>query len=290
MKVVKAQLDTLTFAECSRQEASPLFSALPGELRNQIFRLALAPYEDLSEGHAYPTDSYWYRPGFRGPLRVTTALLRTCKRVYLETRGVVMGEAEPAFWFNRGPDHRSGRDNCNKFFDGLEARDAANVNAVRLFMQMYELESGRTLNALMSNANFLPRKLTITVRYSDFWNWEFYRRLRMAEEWLKTFQGPPSLKELVLECETVDRPSKREELMKLVHRNKTYRLRLRDGAGHLSAAETKLAEWRWQGSGRLGGQVWPHARLNDTVDYLVVVDRWTWKPEGQSMCRRCTEK
>lgn len=79
------------------QTQSPLFGDLPGEIRNEIFNLALIQYED--EGEAYPEDSYWYRPGFRGPRKSSSALLRTCKLAYAEGKKVFLRELEWAFWF-----------------------------------------------------------------------------------------------------------------------------------------------------------------------------------------------
>jgi hypothetical protein len=79
------------------QQQSPLFSVLPGEIRNEIFALALVQYEDDAE--AYPEDSYWYRPGFAGPRKSSSALLRTCKLAYAEAQKVFLREVEFAFWF-----------------------------------------------------------------------------------------------------------------------------------------------------------------------------------------------
>ena len=65
------------------QTACILFR-IPAELRNQIFELALEEYEDMSR--AYCRETYYCRPGFQAPRRIDVALLRTCKRVWLETR------------------------------------------------------------------------------------------------------------------------------------------------------------------------------------------------------------
>jgi hypothetical protein len=79
------------------QPQSPLFSVIPGEIRNDIFRLALLQDEDKAA--AYPENSYWYRPGFTGPLRGNSALLRTCKLAYAEGQKVFLKGLEWAFWF-----------------------------------------------------------------------------------------------------------------------------------------------------------------------------------------------
>jgi hypothetical protein len=74
-------------ADAHDQAQSPLFNALPGELRNAIFRLALQQYVDTER--LYDRETYWTRPGVEGPLRIDTALLRTCKRVWGETRDML---------------------------------------------------------------------------------------------------------------------------------------------------------------------------------------------------------
>ena len=89
----------LNFIPHNYQTQSPLFGVLPGEIRNQIFALALVQYED--DEAAYPKDSYWYRPGFAGPRKSSSALLRTCKLAYHEGKQVFYSEIEWAFWFGR---------------------------------------------------------------------------------------------------------------------------------------------------------------------------------------------
>lgn len=79
------------------QSQSPLFSILPGEIRNEIFSLALMQFED--DTASYNEDSYWYRPGFTAPHKSNSALLRTCKAAYLEGQKVFLRELEWSFWF-----------------------------------------------------------------------------------------------------------------------------------------------------------------------------------------------
>lgn len=87
----------LASAPTNLQLQSPLFGILPGEIRNEIFELALMQEEDNAE--AYPEDSYWYRPGFAGPHKGSSALLRTCRLAYKEGQKVFLKNLEWAFWF-----------------------------------------------------------------------------------------------------------------------------------------------------------------------------------------------
>jgi hypothetical protein len=87
----------IAFPPSNYQTQSPLFGILPGEVRNEIFALALLQYED--DVGAYPEDSYWYRPGFFGPRKCSSGLLRTCKLAHTEGQQVFLKQLEWAFWF-----------------------------------------------------------------------------------------------------------------------------------------------------------------------------------------------
>ncbi|KAI8299082.1 hypothetical protein K4K61_010944 [Colletotrichum sp. SAR11_59] len=254
----------------------PLFSTLPGEIRNEIFALALVQYEDSE--NAYPEDSYWYRPGFSGPRKSSSALLQTCKAAYFEGQKAFLRELEWAFWFDRGPEGRTGMNSCLSFFRKLTPQQSQDLKKVRFFMQMFRFENGTELHRLFHQPNFNPEKLTITIRYSDWWYWESDTALRMKEDWLRRFSGPAGLRELKVEYETIAR--KRDAMMKIVERNKKWKLSVGDSeeGGHLSAEGTKLVEWRWHGKSALGGTKWYHHGDGDTMEYVVVTDTWRYVP------------
>ncbi|KAG2024166.1 hypothetical protein CC2G_001746 [Coprinopsis cinerea AmutBmut pab1-1] len=69
------------------QDKSPLYSAIPPEIRLEIFELAVTSYPDPSR--PYPFSSRYYRAGFTAPRRTDLALLRTCQKVYSEARELV---------------------------------------------------------------------------------------------------------------------------------------------------------------------------------------------------------
>ncbi|KAK1973078.1 hypothetical protein LY78DRAFT_7405 [Colletotrichum sublineola] len=285
-----------------QQPGSPLFSVLPGEVRNEIFALALIQYDE-DDANAYPEDSYWYRPGFRGPRRSSSSLLRTCKLAYAEGQKVFLREQEFAFWFDRGPEGRTGSDSCERFFLGLTAEQSRDLRRVRFFTQMYWLEGGDNLAFLFSQPRFRPESLTVTVRYSDWWHWEHDSPLRMREDWLRGFRGPAGLRELRVEYETL--VGKRDEMMRIVERNKRWKLAVggkrtvgrdedgveeevmeEDEGGYLSAEGTALEEWRWTGTSRLGGRAWEHHGEGDTVEYVVITDTWRFVEGAMSEADR----
>lgn len=99
----------------------------------------------------------------------------------------------------------------------------------------------------------------------------------MDDDWLKVFSGPTSLRELIIEYETIER--KRDEMMQIIQSNKKWKLHMQNG-GHLSAENTKLRQWTWTGTSNVGGQRWSHHGDGDTINYVVVEDRWLFVPEG----------
>lgn len=153
-----ASIDT---SNANPQEESPLFARVPGEIRDQIFDLALTAYSGKQEPFA--KDSYYYRPGFRyADQKLDTALLRTCRRIYHEARLVPFENYERVEWHDRGPSKAE----ATRFAQG----DAFSpwLTSLHLFTQQFWLESyswraqARKI-ALRQNLRHL--KFTIRHRY-----------------------------------------------------------------------------------------------------------------------------
>jgi hypothetical protein len=66
------------------QQQCPLFN-IPAEIRNDIFSYVVAEQDGATA--IKPTD-YWYRPDYTHFRYIETALLRTCRRVWLETHAL----------------------------------------------------------------------------------------------------------------------------------------------------------------------------------------------------------
>lgn len=91
-----AHVPSSTSPTMNLQLQSPLFGKIPAEIRNEIFDLALK--ESYIPGEEYERETYYTRPGFLGKKKVHTELLRTCKRVYEETKTVPFRDLEVCFW------------------------------------------------------------------------------------------------------------------------------------------------------------------------------------------------
>src|SRR5215469_12343860 len=74
-------LQKLQSIPCNPQLQSPLFNKIPPEIRNHIFAFVLAEQDRA----AIPDYCYWYRPDYTHHRYIDTALLRTCRKIWLET-------------------------------------------------------------------------------------------------------------------------------------------------------------------------------------------------------------
>jgi hypothetical protein len=81
------------------QSDSPLFSVLPGEVRDRIFEYALRSYDDTS--NAYSKDESYRRPGYLAPSKADRALLQTCQQVYAEAWFRPWATATHTFWLGK---------------------------------------------------------------------------------------------------------------------------------------------------------------------------------------------
>lgn len=210
-------------AKCNPQSKSPLYTNLPKELRDLIF--AFASSQSPDENHQYDPNAYYYRPDHPARLRTSTSLLQTCRLIWLEANALPMYQAEHAFWFQRGPYDRhpdSGwranvqneRNRYHAFLNSLSAQNLRNVSHVRLFMQMFQAEQ-LARSAYIANffprqlmrRGFRPKRVTVSARSTDWWNWERGQSLGLPEGWVQSLLDSPFLGgvgELAVELECVE--------------------------------------------------------------------------------------
>ncbi|PVH95977.1 hypothetical protein DM02DRAFT_675114 [Periconia macrospinosa] len=229
------------------QSQSPLFSKIPGEIRNQIFSFALEEYVDPEK--TYEREAYYTHPGYEGDKRMDVALLRTCKLIWSETRGIPERNTEIVFWLgdvHRAPENTYRLDHwpnaslvwgqgyvddlANKFHD----RGTHFHNRVQIFAQMYAIESGfhnlfdgreeilwqeeRKWNkALPAEPErfLLPKVITLTLRYTDWWYWEantiIYPISNTEFFDMRRIPLPPSVEKMVVEFENIELKKKELE-------------------------------------------------------------------------------
>src|SRR5271155_3159721 len=82
------------------QNQSALFNAIPAEIRNRIFSITLTAYDDKSK--RYQPRNWFYRPDWHFHRKISTTLLRTCKRIYLECHLLPLALNSHTFWGGAG--------------------------------------------------------------------------------------------------------------------------------------------------------------------------------------------
>ena len=149
------------------QLACPLFSRIPGEIRNYIFELALTSFDDKTR--PYKKGAFYYRPDFRYAQRIDTALLLTCRRIHAETEDIPARINEHTSWFYRPPpDVRKNEFSILPNAGAVTRRRL--LRTIHLFAQQYWLESQfqRFTKGLGLKFTYLAH-LKITLRHTDWW-------------------------------------------------------------------------------------------------------------------------
>ncbi|RMZ21716.1 hypothetical protein D0859_14275 [Hortaea werneckii] len=209
-KVAMTTDETEAHGKFDEQLASPLFSKLPRELRDLIWAYSTAPYED-PDGKFNET-AYYYRPGHTARLKSDTALLLTCRRIWLEANAMPMLQAEHSFYFHRAaPDARN-----SAWMSRLTDKNRRDFGHLHMFAQMFAIERltdavGQVRRFFLSEApkpnDFQPRMMHVTIRHTDWWFWEHEEPLRLAWEWVQALLDSPDLRNtevFKLELETLD--------------------------------------------------------------------------------------
>lgn len=257
------------------QKDCSLFNRLPTELRMMIFQYVLAAQDDISK--PYPYNRYYNRPGYNYHKTISTALLRTCRRIYLETYLYPVSLNELTAWLYRGP-LLTNSNEVSKMAKMTHEQCAA-VPCLHLFAQQYWLEDTKW-HDLLKGLPTCPKSIHITLRHSDWWYWEngatltldpkqsrrakvgvFKKATDAFDEgsWGQAFRHVQGLKEFKLELETID--PKKAELMAIVTHAPTWQFPLGDGRV-LILDETKKISTSWLGPKKchddsLYQPVWP---------------------------------
>ncbi|KAF4631910.1 hypothetical protein G7Y89_g6215 [Cudoniella acicularis] len=244
------------------QDASPLFSSIPPEIRDSIFKYALTEYNKTDPDSQYAQSSNYTRPGYTAKRTLTIGLLVTCRRIYRETYHLPPVTKEHVFWHGRWPPEANGRhyylhgyQQETSHFQRMQNWQKDLVKEVHLFTQMFWLEG--TFPRLCGEPMMQGiKKVKITIRRGDWWDNEINKALcidphnnnsqnvsAVHRDWAREKNGEvlkwdktawgfafaklKSLKEVEIELETSD--DKKDELMAIVEKAKTWRFPMRDG-------------------------------------------------------------
>ncbi|KAK4494680.1 hypothetical protein PRZ48_014036 [Zasmidium cellare] len=279
------------------QTQCPLFSMLPQELRLLIFELATAPFDDPDCEFA-PTE-YYYRLCQTARPRTDTALLLTCRRIWLESNAMPMQLATQHFYFHRGaPGKRDtdwmsrltkhNRENFGhlEYFVNADGRVSHTVGDI----DRITTKAGRLHSFWIGNHDrtqrfhtFRPRTFHVTVRHTDWRGWDSDEPLWLNYDWVQVLLDSYDLRNietLKLELETLDYKS--EQLRPILQR--IHAMDSREIESHLvegRPVKTKFLltqpdeTYTWEGPTNIANKTYPQYSQMDKLRYHVTTVTWT---------------
>ena len=229
------------------QHQCPLFSVLSAEIRERIFAFVLTDFPDASR--TYQPETCYRRPGQEAPRRADTRLLQTCKRVYHEAYFRPAISAEHHLWLThdeRRPIDSMTVKEMQTLVSGMyKSLGDTELEHVRICAQLWILEPGGALQMILDIEHFHPKKITITVRHTDFWWWEEDKALAIKGPWVKTCVFPDSLRTLIIEIESLERKKNQiDDLAAQIVKKWCFKRR---NDSHLVPAEKPIEIYRWSG-------------------------------------------
>ena len=248
------------------QLQSPLFSTLPAELRNRIFILATTAYPDPQR--PYAIEGWQFRTDTPCHLRITTALLLTCRRAYGEARLLPVANNKHTFWYPDKGDALSG--NRLSYLAKYPVELRQHISAVHLIGQYGELlsslhaalgfvdEIGAQLKWLKITFRYigkirLPEKPAQLIRALDMRGWERVRRLEqntavpdspsqdIVEYFRCQFLKAHKLEHFEIEIEVPG--AKRAELDGLLEQLERHRIRVAEAKELVPVRRNESWEW-----------------------------------------------
>lgn len=258
------------------QGQSPLFALLPGEVRHQIFLLALTDYEDTNPEHQFDQETCYTRPSYFAPRKTDTELLRTCRAVYKECWHMPFILTEQIHWLtasNRAPPgfkssrlHRWIHDVAE-----LKTEEDREIDLLRVFAQMYVLEDG-ALARLLATPLLRPRTLILTIRHADWWFWEEDEPLRFESKWIEAVSRrlPDSVREIRIELESLKRKKKQVDEIATQMTEKWYFKRSDDVVLFADTSSGAAQINEWSGTSTWHSQRWIRDESSPgKIDYYV---------------------
>ncbi|KAF2727400.1 hypothetical protein EJ04DRAFT_517272 [Polyplosphaeria fusca] len=243
------------------QTQSPLFSAIPAEIRNEIFDLALREYQDPEK--PYNRYTYYTRPGSFAQTRVDFALLQTCKRIFKETMPIPLKNLEARFYlgihservppdyaYQREYPDEAGFQICSKKRkQELSSKQWAAIQHINITAQLIALRESCIRQLFADRSGLAPKVVTITIRYTDWWYWENNHPLNLSGVHMRGISFPNSVERIVMQLET--REGKRKELEQVIAdlfaRPEVNKYSVTDGRDLMLSEEIGVKEWQWDG-------------------------------------------
>ncbi|KAF5644346.1 hypothetical protein F25303_5944 [Fusarium sp. NRRL 25303] len=260
------------------QDESPLYSKLPGEVRDSIFSYVLTDHPDPAPTKKFRENTCYTRPSYLAAQSTDTRLLRTCRAIYRETWFKPFLLREHTEWAT-GEDRAPPPDKAPPRLDLMLSMiskslgtDNVEIERLRVFAQMYRLED-HGLEDILHIPHLAPRTITLTIRHTDWWYWEEDEPLHIEGNWIEGVCQvlTPSTTQFCIELESLER--KKGQVDKIAKQMvDTWFFKRPDGVvlyADTSDANRKVS--RWSGSSTWHGQRWTRDETEPhKLDYYIV--------------------
>ncbi|KAH6907919.1 hypothetical protein BKA70DRAFT_1104297 [Coprinopsis sp. MPI-PUGE-AT-0042] len=156
------------------------------------------------------------------------------------------------------------------------------IRSIHIFPQMYAFSSKAFIRTFIQAESLRPRTVKVTIRYTDWWNWESKAALDLVSiiPELDAYYFPESVYTFIIELETAEHKKKELEGMvkQVIEGKQTWRWKRLDNE-HLEFDEdVGVKEWDWMGTTTFDWEKFAHHPKGDTMKYIVKVLTFTAKP------------
>lgn len=176
--------------------------------------------------------------------------------------------------------HRSVEERLAEIYDRRGRVDE--IEHVRIFAGIWNLENGgrktRSFADVFCNVpHFAPKRMTITIRHTDWTDWQVNRPLRICGHWVEEARLPDSVREVCLEFESTTWRQNQVDMLADKAAALWYFER-KDGALLVADADDKSV-MRWSGSSTWDHQRWHrHESRPLEIDYYVRIISFKLRP------------
>lgn len=159
--------------------------------------------------------------------------------------------------------------------DDFDFDNGNGTGDVRVFAQLYILEPGDAFQRVLDTGSGLlrPRRVRLTLRYTDFWHWEDSKLLYVDGTWVAKTRFPDCVRAFVVDFESLERRKREVDIIveqaveRWVFKRKDERV--------LKARSEDITVSRWTGSSMFGGYRWLRDEVRPgELDYYVKTVTW----------------
>jgi hypothetical protein len=156
------------------------------------------------------------------------------------------------------------------------------VTSIHIFPQMYAFSSRAFLRTFIQAEGLRPHTVKVTIRYTDWWNWEGKAALHLSSlvPQLHAYYFPESVSTFIIELESAEHKKSELEAMvkQVVGDKKLWKWKRLDDECLEFDEDAGVREWEWMGTTMFHGQQFAHHPQGETMKYIVKVLTFSAKP------------